>query len=528
MQATSPASSPFGTATSRDSRDSREARASLLDSMRAAMLLVDALLRAVEDAAWSVREATAKVASDFATGAAGTKNELRDAGQRLARLTALSATLSRIVAGYRLHTTKAAFMSRAGAARSLEKLHQKSARLLRDAAAKHGGGVLKVGQMLSARPDLMPKAFVDELSVLQDAAPPIDFAEVRRVVEHELEATLEEAFTHFDEAPLAAASIGQVHRATLADGREVAVKVQRPGIDRLIGHDLMLLRLCLDALASMLPPIDHVAIAEAVSAAIVRELDYREEAGHAAAVASFLRGTEGIDVPEPLFALSTGHVLTTRFVAGTKITTVLDALDARIEQEDAGAGGDSGAEVARARRDRILARLLEAWLRQILEFGHFQADPHPGNVLVTDDDVVVLLDFGCTQVLEPKARRAYLSLVQAAVVRDENGMTEALAAAGFRTRSGKPDTLHRFAISLIGSFARDGGEAAWPTTEQLVADAHTLMAAMNDDPVTTLPADFVMIARVLGTLGGLFIRYRPRIDVAACVLPIVLAAFATD
>lgn len=517
MQATSPISSAFGPATSRASRSG------LLDSMRAAMLLVDALLRAVEDAAWSVREASEKLAAGLASGAAGTKDELRDAGQRLSRLTSLSTTLSRIVGGYRFHVTKAAFLSRKGAARSLEKLHEKSAKLLREAAAKHGGGVLKVGQMLSARPDLMPKAFVDELSLLQDAAPPIDFADVRRVIEAELGGTLEETFARFTQEPLAAASIGQVHRARLADGREVAVKVQRPGVDRLIGHDLTLLRLCLDALASMLPPIDHGAIADAVSAAIVRELDYREEAGHAAAIATSLRGAEGIDVPEPIEALSSGRVLTTRFVVGTKITTVLDALDARIRE---GAEGGAGAEEAAARRDRILARLLEAWLRQILELGHFQADPHPGNVLVTDDDVVVLLDFGCTQVLEPTARRAYLALVQAAIVRDEEGMTEALAAAGFRTRSGKPDTLHRFASSLIGSFARAGGEAAWPTSEELAADARVLMAALDDDPVTTLPADFVMIARVLGTLGGLFVRYRPRIDVTERVLPILLAAFA--
>ena len=489
----------------------------VLDSMRAALALVDALLRAIEDAAWSIRDASARLASEVASGATGTQDELRDAAHRFARLTSLSTSLSRIVASYRFHATKAAFLTRAAGARSLEKLHRKNARLLRELAGKHGGGVLKVGQLLSARPDLMPAIYIEELSVLQDAAPAIDFDQVRVVLERELGGPLAQHFARFDVAPLAAASIGQVHRAKLHDGREVAVKVQRPGIDRLIAHDLALMGLCMEALSSMLPPADHAGIARAISAAIVRELDYSEEAGHAAAVSSLLRSTEGFDVPEPVFALSTAHVLTTRFAPGTKITTVLDALEVRVKEGD---------EEAATRRDRILGRLLEAWLRQILEFGRFQADPHPGNVLVTDDDVVVLLDFGCTQVLEPVARRAYLSLVQAAIVRDEEGMTAALAAAGFRTKSGRPGTLHRFALALIGSFARAEGEATWPTEAQLLADAKALMTAMTDDPVTIIPDDFIMIARVLGTLGGLFMRYRPKIDVTARVLPVILAAFA--
>ncbi|MEO7095478.1 MAG: AarF/UbiB family protein, partial [Polyangiales bacterium] len=463
-----------------------------LDAMRAAMALVDALLRAIEDAAWSIREATTRLAGGLASGAAGTQEDLRDAGQRLARLTSLSGSLSRIVGSYRLHSTKAAFLTRAAGARSLEKLHRKNARLLREAASKHGGGVLKVGQLLSARPDLMPAVYVEELSVLQDAAPSFAFDQVREVLERELGGPLDEHFARFEAEPLAAASIGQVHRATLHDGREVAVKVQRPGIDRLIGHDLALLGLCIEALQSMLPPADHAGIARAISAAIVRELDYAEEAGHAAAIAEFLRPIEGFDVPEPVAALSTARVLTTRFAPGKKITAVLDALELAVRDGD---------EEAATRRDRILGRLLEAWLRQILQLGRFQADPHPGNVLVTDDDVVVLLDFGCTQVLQPAARRAYLALVQAAIVRDEDGMTAALAAAGFRTRSGKPDTLHRFALALVGSFARAEGQATWPTEAELVADARALMSAVTDDPVTTIPDDFVMIARVLGTLG---------------------------
>jgi ubiquinone biosynthesis protein len=535
----SPAATPFEPSFSAPSARvdaTGAARAGAFDSIRAAARLADALLTAVERAAWAVRDAAAQARRDVGLGVTGARSEVREASQRLARLTSLSASLSRIVGSYRFHVTKAAFLTRAGAARSLEKLHRKNARRLREAAATHGGGVLKVAQMLSARPDVMPAAYVEELSVLQDAAPPVAFEAIRAVIERELGGALEHHFAALETEPLAAASIGQVHRATLHDGRVVALKVQRPGIEGLVAHDLVLLELSLEALLPLLPPVDHPTIARAIRTSLLRELDYSEEAGHAASTAEFLRDVEGLDVPEPVASHSTARVLSTRFVAGTKITTVLDALDARIFP--AGANGaargltsEAGAltkevadEEAASRRDRILGRVLEAWLRQILEAGRFQADPHPGNLLVTDDDVVVLLDFGCTQVLEPASRDAYLALVQATVFRDEEGMARALDTAGFRTRSGRHDTLKAFAQTLIGSFARAEGEARWPTADELAAEARALMSAATDDPVTHLPQDFVMLARVLGTIGGLFVRYRPRLDVAAHVLPIVLRA----
>lgn len=488
-------------------------RAGAFDSLRAAARLADAMLTAVERAAWGVRESIAQGRADVATHVEGARDGVRESTRRLARLTSLSATLSKIVGSYRLHVTWAAFRTRAGAARALERLHRKNARRLREAAAAHGGGVLKVAQMLSARPDVMPVAYVEELSVLQDAAPAVPFEALRAVIEAELGGAIERHFAALAPEPLAAASIGQVHRGTLHDGREVALKVQRPGIEALVAHDLVLLELCLEALLPMLPPVDHPTIARAIRASLLRELDYAEEATHAAAAADFLREVEGLDVPEPIAAASSARVLCTRFVVGTKITTVLDALDARVAEGDEGAA---------TRRDRILARVLDAWLRQILEAGRFQADPHPGNLLVTDDDVVVLLDFGCTQVLTPAARDAYLTLVQATVFRDEEGMARALDAAGFRTRSGGHETLKAFAQTLIGSFARAQGEARWPTADELAAEARALMSVATADPVTRIPEDFVMLARVLGTIGGLFVRYRPRIDVAEHVLPIVL------
>jgi ubiquinone biosynthesis protein len=166
--------------------------------------------------------------------------------------------------------------------------------------------------------------------------------------------------------------------------------------------------------------------------------------------------------------------------------------------------------------------LLEAYLRQVLEAGTFQADPHPGNLLVTPEGKIVVLDFGCAQTLTPEVRERYLALMGAFMTSDRARMAELFTELGFRTRSGRPDTLHLFADALltdIGQAAR--GSIRWPTREEFGARMASLLAACEDDPVTVLPGEFIMIARVFGTLGGLFARYRPDIDFVRHVLPVL-------
>ena len=507
---------------SSSSRASRAARNSAgpvrFDGIRATLRVLDAFLSAIESTVWELRLTVEELTESTSRGLAGAKADLGDAGFRLARLTQTGASLSLVATSYRLHVTKAAFLPRRIAARSLEELHHKNARRLRLAAETHGGAFLKVGQLLSSRPDIVPASYVTELSVLQDAAPQVDFAAVKAALEAELSQPLEEIFLSFDETPIAAASIGQVHRATTKDGLEVAVKVQRPGIAPLVAQDLALLELFLEALAPMLPPMDLGTITREIRSSVMRELDFGAEAADGMAVGRFLAGSPGIVIPEVVESLSTPRVLVTHFVKGRKITDVLDELAALASQGD---------ESAAARRDHILGTVLEMYVRQILEGGRFQADPHPGNLLVTPDDEVVLLDFGCTQSMSPETRKQYLSLVSAFVVNDLEGVVRNLDALGFKTRSGKHDTLLHFAEALLGSFAKTAGEARFPTKEELEAEARALYGSMERDPVEGLPPEFVMIARVFGTLGGLFMHYRPQIDVTARVLPVVARAMAS-
>lgn len=480
-----------------------------VSGLRIWMRALDATLAAVEQTAWELRGAAERIAN----GAVGIGAESRLASRRLQRATATGWVLAKIATGYRLHLTRAAFTSRKSAAAALERLHVKSAVRFRELSEEHGGAFLKVGQMLSARPDLLPANWITELSVLQDAAPRFDFTEVREIIEADLGRSIEQLFASFEEEPIAAASIGQVHRAVLRNGTVVAVKVRRPGIEELVEADLDLLERFVLSMRNSLPPADWETIASEVRAGVRAELDYERERETMRVLHAFFDGDPHVIVPRPVDALSSKRVLTASFIEGIKVTRALDALAEQGERD---------------RIDEVLGRLLGCYVRQVLEAGRFQADPHPGNLLVTDDGRVVLLDFGCAQELPDASRRAFLTTFDAAIANDRDRMTTALFELGFRTRSGDPKTLHAFADVMLESFrgAAFGGTTEWPTPDRALAQMRDLMRAQEDDPVERLPPEFVMIGRVFGTLGGLFHGYRPRLDLATHVLPAVLRALA--
>ncbi len=486
--------------------------------LRAWLRAIDALLAVVEDTAWKARAAANRtwsaVREDWQRLAEESRSvgaEVGDWPARLARVTSTGWMLSKVASSYRLHLTAAAFTTQKRAARGLEKLHERNARRFRDTSAEQGGAFLKVGQLLSARPDLLPPAWIRELSFLQDAAPAFDFEQVRSIVEEDLGGSLEELFSSFEEEPVAAASIGQVHRATTPDGQVVAVKVRRPGIEDLVDLDMDLLVIFLDGMKSSLPPADYETIVTEIRSMVHGELDYTAERESMARIASFFQDVPKISTPQPIDQLSGQRVLSSPFVQGRKITEVLDEL-----QE----AGDSE-QIA-----ELLGLLIEAYLRQVLEAGIFQADPHPGNLLVTEQGELVVLDFGCTKPLPDASRRNYLALVQAFIGNDEQEVVRLLGELGFATRSGDPATLLAYAKTLLEQFrdAASGSGFSWPSQQEVLADAAHLLQATHDDPVDKLPSDFIMLARVFGTVGGMMLHYQPKIDYGRYVLPTLTRA----
>jgi ubiquinone biosynthesis protein len=484
----------------------------------------------VEDTVWEVRRLADRVVAgwrdvqrDWNALAEDGRELAREAARlpdRSARLAATSWLVGQVALSYRLHAIRAAFLPEDAARDALEALHARNARRFQEGSARHGAGLLKIGQMLSARPDLLPPAWTRELAKLQDAAPSLPLATIRAVVEEDLGAELEALFAEFEPEPIGAASIAQVHRARMPDGELVAVKVRRPGVESLLDLDLGVLEGFVAAVRSLLPEADWEAITGEVRNAVSAELDFAREALVMDRLADFFADHPRIRVPRSRPERSGERVLTATFCEGRRIAEALDAWSAAREAGDAGAG---------ACVDETLGLLLEAYLRMVLEAGVFQADPHPGNLLVAPDGAVVILDFGCSRELSPSRRRRYLALAGAAVAGRSDAAAEELDTLGFATRSGRPESLLAFAEALLGSFRRmAAGSEAWLSGPELEAELVRLLEAVRHDPVTMIPEDFVLLARVFGTLGGLFQHHRPRVDWGRHVAPVLGAALRGD
>lgn len=300
-----------------------------------------------------------------------------------------------------------------------------------------GPAFVKLGQLLSSRPDLLPLPYLDALARLQDSVEPFSFAEVERIVEQELGVRLSKGFASFDPTPLAAASLGQVHRATLRDGRAVVVKVQRPDIAQSLSADF-------EALAEIAGLLDRhtelgrrlhfVGLVSDFRAALVRELDYRQEAQNLLALGEITEPYTRLVVPKPVEGMSSGKVLTMEFVRGTKVTSISPL--ARIEL----AGADLADE------------LLHAFLDQILIAGFFHADPHPGNVFLTDDGRLALIDLGLVGRLSREMQERMLQLLLAASEGRAEEAAKVLLSLGERSEEFDAARFRAVVVARVGRF----------------------------------------------------------------------------
>jgi ubiquinone biosynthesis protein len=278
-----------------------------------------------------------------------------------------------------------------------------------------GPTFIKLGQLLSSRPDILPDEYIRALERLQDHVEPFSFSEVEPLVTAELGVRLSKAFSEFAAAPLAAASLGQVHRAALRDGRQVAVKVQRPGIRQRVAEDL-------EALGELAEFFDQhttlgrrygfVQILEEFRRSLLRELDYRQEAQNLTLLRHNLAEFDRILVPMPIDDYTTSRILTMEYVAGTKIAALSQVV--RLELDGAG----------------LAEQLFRAYLKQVLVDGFFHADPHPGNVLLMDSGRLALLDLGMVARIAPRLQEHLLQLLLAiSEGRSDEAMTAVLKLA---------------------------------------------------------------------------------------------------
>lgn len=360
---------------------------------------------------------------------------------------------------------------------------------LADDLEKLGPTFVKIGQLLSTRADLLPPAYLDALSRLQDKVEPIPYEEIEKVIQEELGVRLSKAFDDFSKAPLAAASLGQVHVATLRGGRQVAVKVQRPGIRQEIIDDIDSLQQIaefIDSTTDFGKTYETTRIVEQFRGSILRELDYQKEAANLAELRTNLEGFRRLRVPGTIDDYTTSRVLTMDYLPGTKITSlsglVLTDLD-----------GDSLAE-----------ELFRAYLKQILVDGFFHADPHPGNLLLTHDRCLAILDLGMVGRIQERLRDQLVHLL--AGIAEGNGVQAAEAAMNIGSpRQGEIDR-----VGFISAVEEIVGAAKVQQISELKMGSVVLQVTkVAADAGLRIPAELTLLGKALLNLDRVGMALSP-------------------
>jgi predicted unusual protein kinase regulating ubiquinone biosynthesis (AarF/ABC1/UbiB family) len=381
----------------------------------------------------------------------------------------------------------------------VSRAHQKNAERIYGLATRLQGMLIKTCQFISSRADVAPVEYVTTLSRLQDSVPPRSFAQVVKVFQGEFGKHPDELFDNFSRRPIASASLAQVHRSRTKSGEDVAVKVQYPGIDRIIETDLRNISILVRILARIEKNFDFRILMRELNTNIPRELDFVLEGHSSERVARDLAHRADIKIPKVHWETTRRRVLTTEFVEATKISDI-PALEAQ--------GIDA---------NQVALIMTEAYCEQILVHGYFHADPHPGNLLVLPGPVVVFIDFGLSKELPEEFRRNYARLIMALISRENDAMVAAFRAIGFKTKSEDPDSL----IALGQSFFEYGGTDNKPYVDQDVMPEvnERLSRILQANPVTEIPGDILLIFRVLGLMSGLQKRLDSRVDVVQTITP---------
>lgn len=355
---------------------------------------------------------------------------------------------------------------------------------VRRALEQLGGAFVKLGQMLSVRPDLLPLEYVAELEKLQDAVPPVPFDEVRRVIESEFARPLGELYSSFSESPLGSASISQVHAATLREGTDVVVKVQRPDAATLIDMDLELMKHAARQLSDSgwARDVDVVGTVDQFSTAVRSELDFAAEARNLDRFGEFFAGDETVVIPAVYRKLSSSRVLTETRLNGIPLSRPDEIRDA-------------GGHV-----DRLIMHGVNAYLRMVFEFRSFHSDPHPGNLLALPGDAVGFLDFGRVSALsEHGLDRAAECLISFAH-HDAGGVSEALLEMTHSDPDVDRNRLRLEIATMMDLYA--SADVAHTMGHTVFAETLEILRSHR----LKMPTEYVMLFQTLGVLQGVVLN----------------------
>jgi len=386
--------------------------------------------------------------------------------------------------------------------RKWETLLVKQAIEYRETALDLEGLLIKLGQFLSTRADILPDVFLQELGNLVDQVPPVPWSKVEEILKADW-GSYDSKVKHISPEAVASASIGVVYHAQLQSGQEVAIKVRRPGIDFIIRSDFRAIRIVIwlaERFTTLGKKVDLPALYREMVDVISGELNFRQELQNGLYFQGKYEHTEGVYIPHFYSEHSTPRILVMEWIEGAKITD-MDFL-----------------EKHQLNRSELSARLFRCFAQQLFFGGKFHADPHPGNLLIRPDGTIVLIDFGMVATLTKDDARAIQALVEGVVVEDTKKVIESLESLRFLLPSADKRALEAIILDIIRFYTRsERGVFDEAVLDKIVQD---VQAVVKREPIQ-LPSEFAFFGRALSTLIGVLHVLDPGVDLAALAKPVV-------
>jgi predicted unusual protein kinase regulating ubiquinone biosynthesis (AarF/ABC1/UbiB family) len=391
----------------------------------------------------------------------------------------------------------------------LTPLHIKSALRLKNSFLELRGLFIKIGQLVSILSSFLPEEFRKPLEEFQDRAPAQPFEDIKKNIESELGKSLEELFESFEEMPLASASIGQVHRAKLKDGQEVVVKIQHEHIPKIAEIDLQLFENIMRLVARFykMKGIEHVALQ--VRQMIEEELDYSQEAEYMSIISQNLSPIPKVVIPKIYPEFCTSKIIVSEFFDGVKINNLAQLDEWEIDRQD------------------LVKRFLEICCHMVLKDGIYHADPHPGNILVTQNGDMILLDFGAVSVVGDKVKTGLADLINAVTKGDSEEIIESMQYMGFVAKDSNATQFSENILEFVQDFLQNEVQMESLNFKDIKVNFETshfvrLFELISIKDLTNsfqVPKDYILLNRMIILAGGISAELAPQLNPLDVVRP---------